>query len=100
MQQHMEMIAMKKLLMGAAFAAMLASPALAQSSGSQFGSGDAVRLSGGSAYTTEMSAAESTIALRDIRAQAWEPDTEYYIGRDPDPNVQLQLLRDRDGHNY
>ena len=98
---------MKKLLMSAAFVALLASPALAQSYDSDFGSGNIVREqnqditgSAGSSYAYMPPHAGMT-RLRGIRAQAMtprDPDTVYayghYRGQDPDPNVRLELRRD------
>ena len=103
---------MRKLLIAAGFAVMIASPALAQSYSSGFGTGNVINLlalepggffagstsTGAYAYAPETPAAHD---VRNARAQALspnDPDTVYeggqYVGRDPDPNVRLQLRRD------
>ena len=96
---------MKKILVSAAFAVMLASPAFAQSYSPGYGTGNLVALpaagafsSAGSAYA---SAPRTSERLRGVRAEAIspnDPDTVYvngeYIGRDPDPNVRLELRKD------
>ena len=96
---------MKKILVSAAFAVMLASPAFAQSYSPGYGTGNLVTLpaagtfsSAGSAYA---SAPRTSERLRGVRAEAIspnDPDTVYvngeYIGRDPDPNVRLELRKD------
>ena len=103
---------MRKLLIAASFAAVLASPASAQSYSPGFGTGNVINLpalehggfsaagtpSGAYAYAPESAATRNG---RNVRAQALspnDPDTVYeggqYVGRDPDPNVRLQLRRD------
>ena len=101
---------MRKLLIAAVFAAAIASPASAQSYSSGFGTGNVIDLpvlehggfsaagAGAYAYAPEDAA---TRGVRNVRAQALspnDPDTVYeggqYVGRDPDPNVRLQLRRD------
>jgi len=104
---------MKKLLMGAAFVALLASPAFAQSYNPDYGTGnvfnvpaaEAVGVTGSVGGPYAYAPAPSyRHAKRGTRAQAYAPvgmgdsDTVYaygkYQGRDPDPNVRLQLRRD------
>lgn len=101
---------MKKILVSAAFAVMLATPAFAQSYSPGYGTGNLVTLpaagggspaafsSAGSAYA---SAPRTSERLRGVRAEAIspnDPDTVYvngeYVGRDPDPNVRLELRKD------
>jgi hypothetical protein len=103
---------MRKLLIAAGFAAVVTSTASAQSYSSGFGTGNIIDLpalehggfseagtpAGAYAYAPENAA---TRGARNVRAQALspnDPDTVYeagqYIGRDPDPNVRLQLRRD------
>ena len=103
---------MRKLLIAAAFAASIASPAFAQSYSPGFGTGNVINLpalkhggfsaaaapNGAYAYAPEGSANRGP---RNVSAQALSPndaDTVYeggeYVGRDPDPNVRLQLRRD------
>lgn len=101
---------MRKLLIAAAFAVVIASPASAQSYSSGFGTGNVIDLpalehggfsaagAGAYAYAPEGAA---THRVRNVRAQALspdDPDTVYeggqYVGRDLDPNVRLQLRRD------
>ena len=102
---------MRKLLIAAGFAAIIASPASAQSYSPGYGTGNVIDLpalehGGFSASGSPAGAyayAPANTAPRDVRnhAQALspnDPDTVYeggqYIGRDPDPNVRLQLRRD------
>jgi len=103
---------MRKLLIAAGFAAMIASPASAQSYSPGFGTGNVINLpalehggfsaagtpSGAYAYAPESAATRNG---RNVRAQALSPNDPYtvyeggqYVGRDPDPNVRLQLRRD------
>jgi hypothetical protein len=103
---------MTKLLIAAGLAATITSTASAQSYSSGFGTGNVIDLpalehggfsaastpASAYAYAPENAAARS---VRNTRAQALspkDPDTVYeadqYIGRDPDPNVRLQLRRD------
>jgi hypothetical protein len=102
---------MRKLLIAAGLAAIVTSTASAQSYSSGFGTGNVIDLpalehggfsgspAGAYAYAPENAA--TTRGARNARAQALspnDPDTVYeagqYIGRDPDPNVRLQLRRD------
>lgn len=105
---------MKKLLMGAAFVALLASPAFAQSYDPDYGTGNvlnvpAAEAAGGNGFSSYAYApAPQHLSRREraMRAQAFapagtsmsDPDTVYaygqYKGRDPDPNVRLELRRD------
>lgn len=107
---------MKKLLMGAAFVALLASPAFAQSYDPDYGTGNvlnvpAAEAAGGNgfgSYAYAPAPRHLTRHERAMRAQAYapadetigagDPDTVYaygqYKGRDPDPNVRLELRRD------
>ena len=103
---------MRKLLIAAGLAALVTSTASAQSYSPGFGTGNVINLpalehggfsAAGTAAGTYAYAPENTAArsARNARAQALspnDPDTVYeagqYIGRDPDPNVRLQLRRD------
>lgn len=112
---------MKKLIIGVAFAAMLASPAFAQSYSHDFGTGNTIDVPalehGGSstvlgaldhtfAYQPSQARAHRAMSARArmdrsglrANAMAGDPDAVYesnqYIGRDPDPNVRLDLRRD------
>ncbi|HET7191674.1 MAG TPA: hypothetical protein VFI98_07145 [Pseudolabrys sp.] len=103
---------MRKLLIVTGLAAMIASPAMAQSYSAGVGTGNVVNLpalehggftSPGAANAAFASAPEREITrgVRNGRAQAPssnDPDTVYesgqYVGRDPDPNVRLELRRD------
>jgi hypothetical protein len=100
---------MKKIFMCAAVATVLASPAFAQSYSPGYGTGNLVNLpalehrggesaNGSFAYEPPHATRRQ---LRGIRGEALSPadrDTVYesgqYIGRDPDPNVRLELRRD------
>ncbi len=90
---------MKKLIIGVAFATLLASPALAQGY-PNIGSGDVVAPPAVFAPAAQpyAYAPAHTERLRGIRAQALAPDAVYdngrYVGQDPDPSVQLELRRD------
>lgn len=103
---------MKKLLIGAALTAMLASPAFAQSYNAGYGSGNiidqpALEHGGSTASAGEAFAAVpprvSARHARNTRAeQAVSPNDPYtvydesgdYAGRDPDPNIRFELHRD------
>ena len=108
---------MKKLLMGAAVVALLASPAFAQSWNPNFPSGNLVPAPGALLYGSNnaFGSPDSPFAYaqtkshlrRDsaMRAQAYAPDETIgrsdkvyedgaYAGQDPDPNVRLQLRKD------
>ena len=101
---------MKKLIMGAALATLLASPAFAQSYSADFGTGNvlnvpAAEAAGGFGADTA-GHAYAYAPARGSRAQAMspsDPDTVYndghYVGRDPDPNVRLELRRDSGMYN-
>jgi hypothetical protein len=103
---------MRKLLIAASFAAMVASPAFAQSYSPGFGTGNVIDLpartqggffaagnpNGAYAYAPGGAAARRQ---SDTRVDALSPSDPYtvyeagqYVGRDPDPNVRLQLRRD------
>jgi hypothetical protein len=99
---------MKKLLLSAAFVTLLASPAFAQSYDPNLGTGNIVPYtalgdftgSAGNGYAYMPSHATMR-RLRGIRDEAIAPtgsDSVYvngqYRGRDPDPNVRLDLRRD------
>jgi hypothetical protein len=101
---------MRKLLIAAGFAVMMTSPALAQSYGPGFGTGNVINLpalehggffAGNPSAGAYAYASENPTARGVRNAQALSPndsDTVYeggqYVGRDPDPNVRLQLRRD------
>ena len=100
---------MKKLLISTALI-LLASPAFAQSYSAGYGTGNVINLpalehggfasmpeTGAYAYAPQRSGART----RGVRAELIspsDPDTVYvngeYVGRDPDPNVRLELRRD------
>jgi len=88
---------MKKLVIGAALAMLIASPVFAQSYDPDLGTGNVLNVPAAGAGTHAFAYAP-TQRLNGIRAQAGAPDTVYrdghYIGQDPDPNVRLQLRRD------
>jgi hypothetical protein len=101
---------MKKLLISAAFI-VLASPAFAQSYSAGYGTGNVIDLpalehGGFAAVPTNDAFAyapehTSVRHARNARAEAMsasDPDAVYesgqYVGRDPDPNVRLELRRD------
>jgi hypothetical protein len=98
---------MKRILISTAFI-LLASPAFAQSYSAGYGTGNVINLPalehGGFAATPETGAtayASLPARMRSVRADSLspsDPDTVYengqYVGRDPDPNVRLELRRD------
>jgi hypothetical protein len=111
-QIKMEMKPMKKIILSAALAAMLASPTFAQSYNAGYGGGNIINLpalehggptASGSeafAYVPPRASARHT---RNARAgEALSPNDPYtvydesggYAGRDPDPNVRFELHRD------
>lgn len=93
---------MKKLLLSAAVAAVLATPAFAQSYDPDFGTGNVnppvaseQGQFGGSSYAYAPRTTRSMHARRTMRG----PHAVYsydgqYRGWDPDPNVRLELRRD------
>jgi hypothetical protein len=101
---------MKKLLLSAVFSATLLSPAFAQSYNAGYGTGNLIDLpalehgggaigQAGSSFAYEPPRTHSRQGH--VRAEALspsDPDTVYvggqYVGRDPDPNVRLQMRRD------
>ena len=118
---------MKKIILSATVAMLLASPAFAQSYSSSYGTGNVIDQPalehGGPAWQGEFqsgsqggpyaqgSYAQGSYAYeppratshkqRGVRAEAIspaDPDVVYengqYVGRDPDPNVRLELRRD------
>ncbi len=108
---------MKKILMSAALSILLASPAFAQSYSAGYGTGNVIDLPalehGGFAASASNNAnafayapEQTTVRhARNARAEAMptqsisnDSDTVYesgqYVGRDPDPNVRLELRRD------
>jgi hypothetical protein len=103
---------MRKLLIAAGLATLVASPTSAQSYSPGFGTGNVINLpalehggffaagtpNGSYAYEPENSV---TRGVRNFQAPALSPNDPYtvyeggqYVGRDPDPNVRLQLRRD------
>jgi|SRR5689334_12974173 hypothetical protein len=101
---------MRKLLVATGLAVIITSPALAQSYSAGYGTGNVVNLpalehggfaprdNGESAFAAA-SGRESGRHVRAYRGQsAADADTVYesgqYVGRDPDPNVRLELRRD------
>src|SRR6185437_8962108 len=118
--KSMEIEPMKKIILSATVAMLLASPAFAQSYSSSYGTGNVIDqpalehsgpawqgafqsgFQGGpqGAYAYEPPRAMNH-KLRGVRAEAIspaDPDVVYengqYVGRDPDPNVRLELRRD------
>ena len=101
---------MKKILASAVLSIVLASPAFAQAYSAGYGTGNiinqpALGLGGFTTGSTNDAYAyapsPANAQLRGIRAEAVspnDPDTVYvdgqYVGRDPDPNVRLELRRD------
>ncbi len=102
---------MKKILISAAFSILLASPAFAQSYSGGYGTGNVIDLPalehGGFASTSKNDAfayeppRASARHGHNARTEALspsDPDAVYesgqYVGRDPDPNVRLELRRD------
>jgi hypothetical protein len=97
---------MKKLILGAALAGLLAAPALAQSYDPDYGTGNTMAMpQAWQGQTTGSAFAPATMdRLRGIRAQALpsasaDPVYAYghYVGTDPDANIRLQLRRDPPG---
>lgn len=101
---------MKKLMIGAALAALLASPALAQSYNPTYGTGNSTAMSPSWQAQTDTVGSLSGFSpdtlsrLRGIRAQALPAATDdpvytygRYAGADPDSNIRFQLHRDPPG---
>jgi hypothetical protein len=125
-KQVKEIEPMKKMILSAAVAMLLASPAFAQSYSSSYGTGNVINQPalehGGPAWQGEFQGrsrggfqggpyAQGSYAYeppratghkhRGVRAETIspaDPDVVYengqYVGRDPDPNVRLELRRD------
>ncbi|HZP70890.1 MAG TPA: hypothetical protein VFB29_13170 [Pseudolabrys sp.] len=99
---------MRKLLIATSFAVMVVSPAFAQSYSPGFGTGNVIDLpalerggnlaNGAYAYQADHTAVRGPSNVRIDSVSPNDPDAVYeagqYIGRDPDPNVRLQLRRD------
>lgn len=101
---------MKKIFVSAVLSIVLASPAFAQSYSAGYGTGNVINLpalehGGFTTGSTNDAYAyvppQANARLRGIRAEVIspnDPDTVYvdgqYVGRDPDPNVRLELRRD------
>ncbi len=100
---------MKKILISTAFI-LMASPALAQSYSAGYGTGNVINPpaldhggfaetsgNGAYAYAPEPAGTRGR-GLRADPLSPSDPDTVYengqYVGRDPDPNVRLELRRD------
>jgi len=111
-KMKMEMKPMKKLILSAALAAMLTSPAFAQSYNAGYGTGNVINqpalehggstASGSEAFASAPPRASAHHA-RNTRteqvAPSNDPYTVYdesgdYAGRDPDPNIRFELHRD------
>lgn len=89
---------MKTLLITTSLLALLASPALAQSYNPDIGSGNLVPPPGG-VYGEPWSAAAPRMSGYAAHAMATQNSAIVVaqgrvVGRDPDPNVRLMLLRD------
>ena len=108
---------MKNIFVSALFSVMLAAPAFAQSYSPGYGTGNVIDLPAleraGSAAAPASNAfapankafayepPRASARLRGTRAESLspnDPDAVYesgqYVGRDPDPNVRLELRRD------
>ena len=104
---------MKKLILGAALATLIAAPALAQAHNPNDGTGNVIpttpfwrtqSIAYESAANPYAPSAATLARLRGIRAQAFPAatnDSVYadgrYIGADPDLNIRFQLRRDPPG---
>jgi hypothetical protein len=96
---------MKKFMTAAALATVLVSPAFAQAYYPDAGSGNIVRAPGSYAVTSQQRVGPAIAPeFRGAYAQArgWaNPATVYangeYRGQDPDPSVQLDLVRNSGG---
>ena len=108
----MEMKPMKKLILSAALAAMLTSPAFAQSYNAGYGSGNVIdqaalehggpTASGNESFASVPPRASARHA-RNTRTEQVVPSNDSYTvydesgdyaGRDPDPNIRFELHRD------
>lgn len=103
---------MRKMLIVTGIAAVIAALASAQSYSASYGTGNVINLpalehggdfAAGTPNSAYANAPEGAAArrLHNISAEALspsDPDTVYeagqYVGRDPDPNVRLELRRD------
>jgi hypothetical protein len=96
---------MKKLILSAAFAAMLASPAFAQSYNPQYGTGNtfnepAREMSNGFGGGAQAFAqAPDAVSDQGLHAGPAVYAFGHYVGTDPDPNIRVQLERDWPGRD-
>jgi hypothetical protein len=97
---NMETI-MKKLLLGASLAVLLASPALAQSFIPDFGTGNVApmtqtwqRSAGAMATRGTQSFAQAPVSEQSGGAYRSPYQYGQYVGTDPDANIRFQLHRD------
>ena len=102
---------MKKFIIGAGLAALLATPALAQSYNPGYGTGNSLATppswsanagtTGAYAYAPSR---ETMHSLRGVRAEAVQSEPPVYAfgeyaGTDPDPSIRFQLERDWPGRD-
>jgi hypothetical protein len=97
---------MKKIILSATVAMLLASPAFAQSYSGEYGTGNVINQPalehGGPAWQGEFQGGFHAGGGFQTSLQggpyAYEPPRatshKQYVGRDPDPNVRLELRRD------
>jgi hypothetical protein len=104
---------MKKFIISLGLAALLGTPALAQSYNPEYGSGNtlvvppsyaaqAYRGEDGTAYA--YASRQNMHGLHGVRAQAPAASAEVYVlghdaGTDPDPKIRVQLQRDWPGRD-
>jgi hypothetical protein len=90
---------MKKLMIGVGFAALLATPAFAQSYNPGYGTGNSIVTP--PAWATNESGSAFAYAPRALRSEG--SDSVYvdgqYAGADPDANIRTQLRRDPPGRD-
>ncbi len=90
---------MKKIMIGVGLAALLATPAFAQSYNSAYGTGNTVPLQAASAANAGGGAfAYAPRALRSAGSDSVYVDGQY-VGTDPDANIRTQLQRDPPGRD-
>ncbi len=94
---------MKKLILGAGLAALLATPALAQSYNPGYGTGNSIPTPPVWAAQVNHGAAANAFASAPRSLRSAGSDSVYvdgqYVGADPDANIRFQLERDPPGRD-
>ena len=85
---------MKKIILAAAFATVIASPVFAQSYDPDLGSGNIAAQSTAPALRLKLDAARGAYARVGHGAPVIRRSSDGYVGTDPDANIRFQLNRE------